>query len=124
MPEPTSTAAAATGLFILTSVDPTAYYSLIVFGALVGSMHSLAASKVSGNWAAARYIAKWILTAVLLTGAVTAIVDQYTTISIHRWPGAVAFGITFLANYWPQLIPEWVRVKNGLPQGKQDESKP
>ena len=124
MPEPTSTAAAATGLFILTSVDPTAYYSLIVFGALVGSMHSLAASKVEGNWAGAVYMAKWILTATLLTGIVTAAVDHYTHIDIHRWPGAVAFGITFLANFWPRVIPEFVRLKMGIPQGKQDESKP
>lgn len=122
MAEPTSTtmAAGATAVTLLMSADLIpASYAIIVFGALVGVMHSVAKVETPTRWSAAWYVMKWVLTAALLTGFVSALLESYIGLPAHRWPGVVAFGITFLADRWAQWLPLVVGRRLGLPEDKQ-----
>jgi hypothetical protein len=77
-------------------------YALILFGALVGTMHSVAKTEFNGSRsAAALYMARWIATAFVLTAFVGAMVAKHTGVPVDKWPGVVAFGITFLSDKWP-----------------------
>lgn len=110
MPDPVSqsSAAAATAVGVLLAASPGASdYALLVFGALVGAMHSVAKVDTPTRTSAALYILKWVATAGVLTFFVAALLEAYLGIPAQRWPGVVAFGITFLADRWPQWLA-WV----------------
>lgn len=110
MPDPVSqsSAAAATAVGVLLAASPGASdYALLVFGALVGAMHSVAKVDTPTRTSAVLYILKWVATAGVLTFFVAALLEAYLGIPAQRWPGVVAFGITFLADRWPQWLA-WV----------------
>lgn len=121
MAEPTSTTVAvgATAAALLLTVDTAAGHALIVFGALVGVMHSVGKVETPTRTAAAWYVLKWVLTAALLTGFVSAMLNSYLGIPAQRWPGVVAFGITFLADRWPQWLTSAIGRRLGLDQERQ-----
>lgn len=117
MPEPTSTTAAAgiTAATLLLAIEPSAgEHALVLFGGLVGVMHSVAKVQTPTRIAAAWYVIKWVLTAALLTGFVAAMLNTYLGIPAQRWPGVVAFGITFLSDRWPLWAALLISQRLGL----------
>ena len=119
MPEPTSTAAGITAATILLAVGPDGQHALIVFGGLVGVMHSVARVHTPTRLSAAWYVAKWVLTATLLTGFVAAMLQQHLNLPAERWPGVVAFGITFLSDRWPAWAELLLSRRLGIPGASQ-----
>ena len=114
MPEPTSTAAGITAATILLAVGPDGQHALIVFGGLVGVMHSVARVHTPTRLSAAWYVLKWMLTATLLTGFVAAMLEQHLNLPAERWPGVVAFGITFLSDRWPAWAAAAIKTRLGI----------
>lgn len=125
MPEPTSTTAAAglTGAVILVlgpKLGPVlaplvADYLLIIVGALAGVMHAMGKITHTTRTAAALYVIKWVGTAVFLTGAASVAIEQAFDFPATRWPGVVAFLLTFLADKWPQWLQRFVGKRLGEP---------
>lgn len=125
MPEPTSTTAAAglTGAVILVlgpKLGPVlaplvADYLLIIVGALAGVMHAMGKITHTTRTAAALYVIKWVGTAVFLTGAASVVIEQAFNFPATRWPGVVAFLLTFLADKWPQWLQRFVGKRLGEP---------
>lgn len=111
MPEPTSSAAGIMAAAILVAIGPDSQYALIVFGGLVGVMHSVSRVHTPTKLDAAWYVLKWVLTATLLTGFVTAMLQQHAGLPAERWPGVVAFGITFLSDRWPAWAALMLRAR-------------
>lgn len=97
-------------------------YMAILAGALIGIMHAAGKVHTATLAASVIYVIKWVGTAVLLTGALSVLVEQKLGVPATQWPGVVAFCITFLADRWPDwlrmLVPRWL----GL--GNLDDSKP
>lgn len=125
MPEPTSTTAAAglTGAVILVlgpKLGPVlapivADYLLIIGGALAGVMHAMGKIAHATRMAAALYVVKWVGTAVFLTGAAGVAIEQAFNFPATRWPGVVAFLLTFLADRWPVWLQRFVGRRLGEP---------
>lgn len=118
MAEPTSSSAVV-GAIAATSVllvsDPSlGDYAWIVFGGLIGAMHSVAKASTDGAWGAARYLFVWVGTAFVLSFFVAYLLDRYVGIPAHRWPGVVAFFITFLADRWPSWLAIAVAQRLGV----------
>lgn len=93
------------------------HYALVVFGAWIGCLHSVAKIDFAGvQVKALLYMLRWIGTAVVLTSFVSAIAVKYTGFPADRWPGVVAFFITFLADKWPgwmtSLVGAFVNKKS------------
>lgn len=119
MPDPVSqsSAAAATAVGVLLAASPGASdYALLVFGALVGAMHSVAKVDTPTRTSAVLYILKWVATAGVLTFFVAGLLEAYLGVPAARWPGVVAFGITFLADRWPQWLAWVVERRIGAPR--------
>lgn len=98
---------------LITAGPQLGHWTLIVIGALIGCMHAVAnVDFKDSKWAATLYLFRWTATACLLTGAVSACIVTYTGFPVDRWPGAVAFFITFLADRWmpwlEALSPSWL----------------
>lgn len=105
---------AATGLItaIILALGPeVGTYALILFGALIGVMHSI--SKVdfstkpgfgSPTVKAVFYLLTWVGTAIVLTSFAAALISKYLGFPAENWPGVVSFGITFLADKWPNWV--------------------
>lgn len=108
MTEPaTITAAAAGGIatVLITWFGPAApEYVLILACALIGVLHPFGKREFATWKKAALYIFTWVGTALVLTGAAVALIDNYLHFPATRWPGAVAFCITFLSDRWPVWI--------------------
>jgi hypothetical protein len=111
MAEPTSTAVGITAATIMLAIGPDGQHALIVFGGLVGVMHSVGRVSTPTKFDAAWYVVKWVLTAALLTGFVAAMLEQHAGLPAARWPGVVAFSITFLADRWPAWLALGLRAK-------------
>ncbi|WP_298929267.1 hypothetical protein [uncultured Ramlibacter sp.] len=111
---PATPAEAATGIvaaLILILGPEVGTYALILFGALIGTMHSVAkvnfdtlAGMGGPKIKAAFYMVRWMGAAVVLTAFVAALIVHYTGFPADRWPGVIAFGITFLADKWPGWV--------------------
>lgn len=117
MPEPaaTATATAATAATLLVAASPgVSEYSLVIVGALVGAMHSVAKVPTPTRTSAVLYILKWVATAGVLTFFVASLLEQ-AGVPAAKWPGVVAFGITFLADRWPGWLTALVdrRINGG-----------
>jgi hypothetical protein len=89
------------------------HLSLVVIGAWIGCMHAVANVDFDGSKKKALlYMIRWIATACLFTGVVTAGIVTYVGFPIDRWPGVVAFAITFFADRWPawleSMLPSWL----------------
>jgi hypothetical protein len=113
-PPSSDTAAAILGAASLAFWPELGHFSLVFFGALIGCMHSVGkVDHAQDKWAAFWYMARWIGTACVLTGAATALLVQYVGVPADRWPGCVAFVITFLADKWPAWLeafgPQWLQ---------------
>jgi hypothetical protein len=112
MPAPETLSSTATNVILFTVDVVLMEHALIIFGAAVGVMHSLGRVHTPTRGEAIRYTIKWVLTSVLLTGFVTHLLESQANIPAHRWPGVVAFAITFLSDRWPvwlgNLMERWV----------------
>lgn len=121
MPEPTTTVAtatAATAATLLVAASPgVSEYSLMLFGALVGAMHSVAKVPTPTRASAVWYILKWVCTAGVLSFFVAAMLEDWIGVPAAKWPGVVAFGITFLADRWPGWVTGLMdrRINGGGP---------
>lgn len=127
MAEPTTTTATAAGLTgaLLLLIGPEfgpvlapiiGDYLLILAGAVAGVMHPVSTREFPTRMAAVWYMLRWVATAVVLTGFSAAMIERYMGLPASNWLGAVAFGITFLADKWPGLIEfgvGWVKSKAG-----------
>jgi hypothetical protein len=115
-----STSVGLTAGAILLAIGPDGHHALIVAGALGGVMHSLGRAHTPTRTAAALYIVKWVFTAALLTGFVSAMLQQHVGLPADRWPGVVAFGITFLADRWSGWLSSYIdsRMPGGADGGK------
>lgn len=107
------TVAAVLTAAMLAVVPDLGHYVLMVVGGWIGCMHSVAKMDFDGSKTAAMwYMLRWIGTACVLTGAVSAAIVSYTGFPADRWPGVVAFAITFLADKWmpwaDALMPQWL----------------
>ncbi len=119
-----SSAAAVTAVGVMMAASPGASdYALLVFGALVGAMHSVAKVPTPTRMSAALYIIRWVATAGVLTFAVASLLESFLGVPATRWPGVVAFAITFLADRWPQWLSLIVERRIGIP-GRSDEGGP
>ncbi len=121
MPEPTTATAAATAATaatILLAASPGASeYALLAFGGLVGAMHSVSKVPTPTRTSAAWYIVKWVATAGVLTFFVAALLEAWLGVPARRWPGVVAFGITFLADRWPGWLNVLIERRLGAGEG-------
>lgn len=107
-------AEAATGIVaavILVLGPEIGTYALILFGALIGTMHSVAKvdfTTIQGiggpKVQAAIYMIRWMGAAIILTAFVATLIVTYTGFPADRWPGVIAFGITFFADKWPGWV--------------------
>lgn len=111
MLEPTSTSAGVTAAAIMLTIGPDGQYSWIIYGALVGVMHSVGKADTPTKMSACWYVVKWVLTAALLTKFVAAMLQQHAGLPAERWPGVVAFFITFLADRWPAWVVLVLRAR-------------
>lgn len=100
-------AGAATATFLALGPD-VGTYALILFGGFMGVMHAVAKVDFASRpgWGgpgikAGLYLFTWVGTALVLTTFVAALVTRYTGFPADKWPGVVAFAITFLADKWP-----------------------
>lgn len=75
-------------------------YALILLGGTAGVMHSIGRIDLPSKTKAAFYIIRWVFTALMLTGFAAYLIQTYTSIPAQKWPGVVAFAITFLADKW------------------------
>ncbi len=125
MAEPTTSTAAA-GIIGATAVllasDPSAGdYAWLLCGALVGAMHSVGKIHTPDRWDAAKYVGMWVGTAFVLTFFIAYLLEHYLGVPANRWPGVVAFGITFLADRWPAWAVSLIERRiNGNGAGKGD----
>jgi hypothetical protein len=131
MAEPTTTS--ATGAVALASVlmlllgpdigsklAPLLAEGLLIFaGAGWGAMHSMSKAHTATTSAAVWYLLKWTGTAFMLTGLACVLIEQVFSIPATRWPGAVAFAITFFADKWPLWAAAVLRRKAGLPADRE-----
>ena len=90
-------------------------YLLIIVGALAGVMHATGKIAHATRMAAALYVVKWVGTAVFLTGAASVAIEQAFNFPATRWPGVVAFLLTFLADRWPVWLQRFVGRRLGEP---------
>lgn len=91
-------------------------YLLIICGALAGVMHPVSTQAFITRLAAVWYMLRWVATAAVLAGFAATMIDRYLGIPATSWPGAVAFGITFLADRWRSLVDMgmgWLKTKTG-----------
>ena len=89
---------------------------LILAGAGWGAMHSMSKAHTSSTASAVWYVLKWVGTACVLTSLASLLIEQVFGIPATRWPGAVAFLITFLADKWPAWLAAVVSRKVGAGQ--------
>jgi hypothetical protein len=115
MPAPETLSSTAANVILFTVDVVLMEHALIILGAIVGVMHSLGRAQTPTCKAAVWYVIKWVLTSALLTGFVTHLLETYGHIPAHRWPGVVAFAITFLSDRWPAwartLLERWLLVR-------------
>lgn len=97
-----------------------ASYLLVVLGGFVGCLHSVSKVETPTRLHAARFIGTWTLTACVLTFAVAALLESIFGFPAGRWPGVVAFALTFFADLWPrkvrELISAWFDRRSGEPR--------
>ena len=94
----------AVGAIVLLVGPDAGQHAAIIIGGMAGVMHSLGRAHTQTKLDGALFVARWLLTAAILTGFVSWVLQQHAGIPAERWPGAVAFAITFLADRWPSII--------------------
>ncbi|MGE0329684.1 MAG: hypothetical protein AB7P37_03215 [Ramlibacter sp.] len=97
-------------------------FLLILAGALGGVMHSVAKVNTASVRAAAFYVLRWVLTALILAGGTGVLIEKTTSLPATQWPGVVAFLITFLADKWPAWLSAILARKAG--QATDGEARP
>jgi hypothetical protein len=96
--------AGATAMLLAPSLGD---YALIFLGAFFGCLHTVSRKDFKDDkWEATWYTIKWVGAAMILTGFVSSLLIQYTGFQADRWPGVIAFGITFLADKWKAWASE------------------
>ena len=147
MPEPTSTTAAVslTGLLVVLigpELGPLlgpliGEFLLALAGALAGVLHPASRRPFTSWGATIAFVMLWILTALVLVGAVSATIEHYLAWPARSWPGAMAWAITFFADKWrtwleplgdalaagaAALMPEWLRTALSRKKGADHDS--
>lgn len=102
MPEPTSTSAGISLAAISVALlGPMAGpYALIVFSALAGALWPLSAAETMKNSAGAWLLLRCTLTAVVLTSALSLLLQKQWQIPANEALAPVAFAIGALGNGW------------------------
>ena len=105
MAEPTTTGSFSLAVVAIAVFGPLAGpYALIVFAALAGAQWPLSSDKtltwLQGGW----LLLRCTLTAIILTGAISAFLQSRYQVRIDESIGYVAFGIGALGNGWRPVI--------------------
>lgn len=112
MPEPTSTSSLSLAILAVAVFGPMAGpYALIVFSALAGAMWPLLSSSTMTRKAGAWMLFRCTLTAVMLTGSCSLILQQIYRIPANESLGLVAFAIGAVGNGWRAVFAD---VAGGL----------
>ena len=112
MPEPTSTSSLSLAALAIALLGPAAGpYTLIVFSALAGAMWPLLSSTTMSRKAGAWMLFRCTLTAVMLTGSCSLILQQIYRIPANESLGLVAFAIGAVGNGWRRVFAD---VAGGL----------
>lgn len=103
MAEPTVTTTAGISLttIAVALLGPLAGpYAVIVFAALAGAMWPLSASTTPGKLAGAWLLLRCTLTAVLLTGLLSSLLERWLQVPVSEGLSPVSFAIGALGNGW------------------------
>lgn len=101
MPEPTSTSGISLAAVSIALLGPMAGpYALIVFAALAGALWPLSAADTMTRAAGAWLLLRCTLTAVVLTSALSLVLQNQWQIPANEALAPVAFAIGALGNGW------------------------
>ncbi|MCT6721685.1 hypothetical protein [Acidovorax sp. K2F] len=101
MPEPTSTSGISLAALSIALLGPMAGpYALIVFAALAGALWPLSAADTMTRSAGAWLLLRCTLTAVVLTSALSLVLQNQWQIPANEALAPVAFAIGALGNGW------------------------
>lgn len=101
MPEPTSTSGISLAAVSIALLGPMAGpYALIVFAALAGALWPLSAADTMTRSAGAWLLLRCTLTAVVLTSALSLVLQNQWQIPANETLAPVAFAIGALGNGW------------------------
>jgi len=101
MPEPTSTSGISLAAVSIALLGPMAGpYALIVFAALAGALWPLSAADTMTRSAGAWLLLRCTLTAVVLTSALSLVLQNQWQIPANEALAPVAFAIGALGNGW------------------------
>lgn len=101
MPEPTSTSGISLAAVSIALLGPMAGpYALIVFAALAGALWPLSAADTMTRTAGAWLLLRCTLTAVVLTSALSLVLQNQWQIPANEALAPVAFAIGALGNGW------------------------
>lgn len=101
MPEPTSTSGISLAAISVALLGPMAGpYALIVFAALAGALWPLSAADTMTRSAGAWLLLRCTLTAVVLTSALSLVLQNHWQIPANEALAPVAFAIGALGNGW------------------------
>lgn len=101
MPEPTSTSGISLAAVSIALLGPMAGpYALIVFAALAGALWPLSAADTMTRAAGAWLLLRCTLTAVVLTSALSLVLQNQWQIPANETLAPVAFAIGALGNGW------------------------
>ncbi len=101
MPEPTSTSGISLAAVSIALLGPMAGpYALIVFAALAGALWPLSAADTMTRSAGAWLLLRCTLTAVVLTSALSLVLQSQWHIPANETLAPVAFAIGALGNGW------------------------
>jgi hypothetical protein len=124
MTEPVTTTAALTGGFaaaLIAWFGPAAPdYVLMLACALIGVLHPLSKRPFDGWVKPIYYVVMWTATAGVLTGISVWALEFYLSVPASKWPGVVAFFITFLSDRWPAWATALLDWKLGRVAGRAD----
>lgn len=85
-------------------IDPTLLdFGLAFIGAFIGAMKPLGDIDTTTTVRAVLFVTWLVAIALLLTWFVISLVELYMNFPMHRWPGVVSFGITFLWHRWERI---------------------
>jgi hypothetical protein len=104
MAEPTTTSGTGLVALSIAVLGPTfGEYGLIVFAALGGALWALGSRPSSEPILGIFFLLKILIAAIILTGALSGLLEHYTAFTAKQWLAPVAFAIGFFGDNWMTL---------------------